>query len=236
MVGEGDLVPQTFSKALKSLGIVPRVEMRIASPGGDCFVGSALFDIATNSGIKFDVRVDGIAASMGSYLAMIGERITMGASAQMMLHDPAANGSGGVDALERTAKLLSAIRDRMARIYAARSGQPEDAVRRMMEAETWMDAAAAVRAGFADAIGEDLRLAAAASKFDLSGYRNPPAPTTPKTMGELSEQFWAGKGKSPAPLAVGDEDVSDLIPAPKSHAEVWANFNRQGRGRMGGVK
>ena len=236
--GRGNLVPGEVSKGIKGLGATKRAELRISSPGGDCFAGSAIFDILKNSGITWRVRVDGLAASMGSYVAMLGSPVVIGASAMMMLHDPAANGAGGVDDLERTAKLLGAVRDRMARVYAAKSGQTEEAVRKIMAAETWFTAEQAVAAGFADEIAGDLKMAA--HTFDLSQFSRAPVQTPPRSMAELAANYWAGRNPKPAPAAPTsetDEDNRDLVPKPKSHEEVWSKWNSNyPRGRQGGVK
>ncbi len=63
----------------------------------------------------------------------------------------------------------------------------------------------------------------------------PPGGLPPKDMDKLSRRYWAKHGKA-KPVAGADEDISDLIPTPKTHEEIWAKWNTQGRGRTGGAK
>ncbi|KQU95201.1 head maturation protease, ClpP-related [Devosia sp. Root105] len=229
--GEGDLTPEAFSRQWKALNNPRRVDLFISSPGGSVFAANAIADIITRSGAEVTVYVDGLAASMASYIAMLGRRIVMGAGAQFMIHNPAASVGGGSADLTRGASLLEAIRKRMVTVYARRSGQSEEVIARMMDAETWMDAETAVRLGFADEIGADLKMAASA--FDLTGrgFRNVPALTTPKSIAELSASYWGERGNAmPAP-SDGEEDVSDLIPPPLTNAEAFAAFHGRFAGR-----
>lgn len=115
----------------------------------------------------------------------------------------------------------------MRRTYAKRSKQSEDTIAAWMKRETWFDANAALQAGLADEIAGDLRMAAAA--FDLSMFEHPPVPAKPKTAQEAAVAYWAGRRGTPAP--VGKDDISDLVPRPKTHEEIWAKFNAEGRGR-----
>ncbi len=229
-IGKGDLTVPAFSRAWRGLGNPAEAEIRISSPGGDCFAGAAIFDIIAGSSTRVTSIVDGIAASMGSYVFMVGHRRIVGAGSQLMIHDPSAAVGGGAEDLKRGAALLESIRRRMAEVYSKRTGLPEDTIRKMMEAETWMDADEAIRLGFAAEKGADLKVAASA--FDLSGrgFRNVPKLGGPKTLGELSAQYWAARGK-PVPHVPENPDVSDLVPTPITQAEAFANFHGKHRGR-----
>lgn len=229
-IGKGDLTVPAFSRAWRGLGNPAEAELRISSPGGDCFAGAAIFDLITGGSTRVTTVVDGIAASMASYLFMAGHRRIIGAGAQLMLHNPSAFVDGGAADLQRGAGLLDSIKKRMASVYSKRSGKPLATVLAWMEAETWFDASAAVSAGLADDIGADLKMAASAG-FDLSalGYKNVPPLSAPRSMNELAQRFWAAKGKGD--IAASPEDVSDLIPEPITQAKAFANFHGKHHGR-----
>ena len=106
-------------------------------------------------------RIDGVAASAASFIAMFADRIVMARGSFLMIHCPWATMAGTADDLESTAGTLRGIERRYCRTYAARSGMPEAEVMRMMKAETWLDAARAVELGFADEIDAALARAAA---------------------------------------------------------------------------
>lgn len=224
-IGRGDLTMEKFSRSWKALGHPSEVEIRISSPGGDCFTGAAIFDLIAGSGTRTTTIVDGIAASMASYLFMLGHLRIIGAGSVLMLHNPSGVIDGGAADMQRGAGLLDSVKKRMAEVYAKRSGKPISEVLAWMSAETWFDAGAAIGAGLADEVGADLKIAASA--FDLvgRGYRNVPALTRPKGIDALAAAYWSSKGKAPAPVPADPEDVSDLVPTPITHAGAFRAFH-----------
>jgi ATP-dependent Clp endopeptidase proteolytic subunit ClpP len=149
---------------------------RINSPGGYVSEGLAIYNLLRASPASIRVEIDGVAASMGSVLAMAGDTIVMPANAVMMIHNPWNMAIGDADDLRKAADELELLRDAIAGIYARRSGQPQDTVVAMMAEETWLSAEEAVELGFADELGEEVR-AAALQRFDLNRYftQVPPA-------------------------------------------------------------
>lgn len=226
--GDGDLTAEAFARQWKALNNPRRVDVFISSPGGSVFAANAIFDIIARSGVEVTVYIDGLAASMASYLAMLGRRIVIGAGAQLMIHNPTVSAGGEAADMARAATLLESIRARMVAVYAKRSGQTEETIKKMMDAETWMDAASAVRLGFADAVGADLKVAATAFDLTGKGFRNVPTLTAPKSMAEVSANYWTSRGKGPV---ADPDDVSDLIPTPITAAKAFANFHGKFAGR-----
>jgi len=230
--GEGDLTPDAFAPKWRALGNPRKVRLDISSPGGSCFAANAIFDIIARSGAEeVTVYIDGLAASMASLVAMLGTRIIIGANALMMVHNPSANIGGGSADLTRGAALLESIRARMVVVYAKRTGLPEDTIAKMMAEETWMDATTAVRLGFADEVGADLKMAASA--FDLTGhgYLHLPARSVPETLQAFADGFWQAKGKGPKPVPVDPADLSDLVPNPVTGRALTKAFHGRHAGR-----
>lgn len=224
--GAGDLTPDAFARTWKALGNPRRVDLFISSPGGDCFAANAIADIIARSGAEITVHIDGLAASMGSYLAMFGKRIIIGAGAQIMIHNPHASIGGGSVDLTRGAHLLESIR--VVEVYAKRTRQSEATIQKMMDAETWMDAAEAIRLGFADEVGPGLKLAASAFDLNGRGYRH-----VPTTIGELANAYWASKGKPATTSAPAGDDASDLVPKSAPGRALTAKFHGKYAGRRG---
>jgi len=161
-----------FMEALRALGDLEGkdADLRINSPGGDCFTGNAIFNMCKATGAKWTVHIDGVAASMASLVATVGAKVNIAANAFIMIHNPAAWMGGEAADLRRTARLLDSIRDGMLEAYVAKSGMTTEEIGEMMDAETWMDAEDAVKFGFADTIVSETKAAAKVrglSTFDL---------------------------------------------------------------------
>ncbi|MFO7856538.1 MAG: Clp protease ClpP [Paracoccaceae bacterium] len=126
------------------------VTVRLNSGRGDPFEGAAIMAALQEHPGRVSVRVEGLAASAASLLAMGADEIVMGPAALLMIHDPSAITLGPADAHRRTAETLDKLADTYATAYARRSGLDPARVRELMAAETWMDGAEAVALGFAD--------------------------------------------------------------------------------------
>lgn len=132
--------------------------LRINSEGGDVFAGMAMYNLIRDSGRTVNVKIDGLAASAASLVAMAGDTVTMGRESLMMIHEPYSFAVGDFREMERTAASLQKVRKQLADAYAERSGasaenpvSPE-AFLEKMTAETWYDPAEAVAEGLADGV------------------------------------------------------------------------------------
>lgn len=146
------------------------LRVRIHSPGGSCLDGQAIFTALSQRG-NVTVHIDGLAASMASVVAMAGDTVQMAGNGLLMVHRVSVGISGDSEDLRRMADLTDKIENQIVRIYAGSTGQSEDRIREMMDAETWLTAKEAKALGFVDEITGDLALA---SQFDLSAFRNAP--------------------------------------------------------------
>jgi ATP-dependent Clp protease, protease subunit len=160
------------------------IRLRINSPGGDMFVGIAIYNMLRTHSARIVVEVDGLAASAASIAAMAGDEIRVNAGAFLMIHNPHVTVFGAeATNLRALAVEMDKFGDGMADIYAARTGKTKAAVLKMMAATTWMGGDEAVKDGFADkAVGTGAS-ASAAARFDLSAFRNVPAALASQTEG-----------------------------------------------------
>lgn len=186
-VGKGGITADAFRKHLHGLGRVAQLDISINSPGGSVFDGFAIFNLLKAHPARKVVRIDGVAASIASYIAMSGDEVVMPENAMMMLHDPSGLVLGGAQRMRGLAEMLDKVKEGMVSAYVARSGKSRAEVAQLMSEETWYSAAEAVAARFADRVEEPVRLAAV---HDLSAYKRPPSP---KTMAELANAFWGRK-------------------------------------------
>ncbi|MGL4296279.1 MAG: head maturation protease, ClpP-related [Aestuariivirga sp.] len=175
-IGWGGVTAADFAKELKAI-TAKTINVRINTPGGDVFDGLAIFNSLKDHGATINVKIDGIAASIGSIIAMAGHTVTMGASAFLMIHNPWAMAIGNAADMREMAATLDKIGGSLAGIYATRPGVTTEQAQAWMDAETWFTAEEAQAAGLADAVqgaGETQARAA----FDLSGYAKVPAALT----------------------------------------------------------
>ncbi|HDQ6902679.1 TPA: Clp protease ClpP, partial [Escherichia coli O22:H16] len=124
----------------------------IHSPGGDIFEGLAIYNALKNHPAKKIVHIEGMAASMASFIAMCGDHIVMPENAMMMIHAPRGVTAGVSGDVRRFADLMDKLGDTMAETYAGRTGRSKQEITAMMEAETWMDGNECKANGFADEV------------------------------------------------------------------------------------
>lgn len=147
------------------------------SPGGEIYEGLGIYaSIRHAPCAKRIVRVDGLAASMGSVIAMAGDEIEMGDGSLMMVHDPMAMVMGNAEEMREVAEVLDKHRDALCSIYTKRSGKSADEIKALMASETWMTGAEAVAAGFATRVGAAPASGVMQARFtDRGRYRLPAA-------------------------------------------------------------
>ena len=141
-------------------GISGDIHVRINSPGGDVFDGTAIYNALISHKGRVRTTVDGIAASMASVIAMAGETLTMPENAMMMIHDPWTMAVGNAAELRKTAEVLDKSKLGLVAAYQAKTGLPSDEISAIMAEETWFTGAEAVERGFADNLGEAVQIAA----------------------------------------------------------------------------
>ncbi len=142
---------QDFAKDLAQVK-APNLTLRINSPGGDVFDGIAIKNLLADHPARITVKVDALAASIASVIAMAGDEIIMGPNSQMMIHDASGVCMGDATDMLDMAALLDMISDNIADVYAQRTSGDAKAWRKTMKNETWYTAEEAVAAGLADSV------------------------------------------------------------------------------------
>ena len=134
------------------------ISVWINSPGGDVFAASQIYAMLKEHKGNVKVKVDGVAASAASVIAMAGASVEMAPTACLMIHNPATVIFGEVSDLEQGIELLSEVKEAIINAYEKKTKLPRDTISKLMDAETWMNANKAVELGFADKVlysGED---------------------------------------------------------------------------------
>ncbi|QIX48930.1 MULTISPECIES: head maturation protease, ClpP-related [Rhodococcus] len=179
-----DTDAQTIATQIKELD-TDEIVVRINSPGGDAFDGIAIMNALRAHSAKVTVRIDGLAASAASVIAMAGDEIVMGEGSQMMIHEAWLYTSGTADYLRSEADRLDKMTDSITSLYARRAGGDFEEWRDLVAAETWFTADEAVAAGLADKVSDstpdsgELSAAFNLSQFRFAGREHAPAPRIP---------------------------------------------------------
>ena len=127
------------------------------SPGGDCIAASQIYSMLMDYPHNVTVKIDGIAASAASVIAMAGTKVLMAPTALMMVHNPLTIAIGDTDEMQKAISMLDEVKESIINAYEIKTGQSRAKISHMMDGETYMNANKAVELGFADGILEDAK-------------------------------------------------------------------------------
>ena len=125
------------------------------SPGGDCIAASQIYAMLMDYPHNVTVKIDGIAASAASVIAMAGTKVLMAPTALMMVHNPLTIAIGDTDEMQKAISMLDEVKESIINAYQVKTNQSRAKISHWMDAETWMNANKAIELGFADGVLED---------------------------------------------------------------------------------
>lgn len=211
---------EDFAKDLAKVK-AKRITLRINSPGGSVFEGLAIYNSLRQHPAKVTTRVEGLAASAASFIAMAGDTVQVCRGSMMMIHDAMGIGVGNAAEMRDLADLLDKASANIADLYAARCGGGVDQWRDAMKAETWYTAREAVEAGLADEMLGD-------APDDDGGVQN--------RVHDLSVFAHHGRTDAPAPWipgrSGGPRHPTDRVHAPTASAVDYEQIAEALRGAM----
>ncbi|WP_445363909.1 ClpP-like prohead protease/major capsid protein fusion protein [Microbulbifer sp. ANSA003] len=173
-IGYWDMTAKDFARDLKALGDVSKINLHINCPGGDVFDGTAIYNLLKDHKAEVETWIEGIAASMGSVIALAGDTVHIAENAYYMVHNPSAGVRGDEHALEKTKSLLAKVKATMKSLYSSRSGMSDEDISQVMDDETWYTGTEAVEAGFATDTTAAIEMAASFSADHLNQFKNTP--------------------------------------------------------------
>ena len=147
---DDDVTPAAF-KADLFAGKGP-VTIWINSPGGDCVAAAQIYNMLMDYPGDVTVKIDGIAASAASVIAMAGTRVQMSPVSLMMIHNPLTVAMGDSEEMRKAIQLLDEVKESILNAYEIKTGLSRTNLSHLMDAETWMNAKKAVELGFCDEI------------------------------------------------------------------------------------
>jgi ATP-dependent Clp protease protease subunit len=149
---DDDVTPQLFKEELNAGE--GDIVVWINSPGGDCVAAAQIYNMLMDYKGNVTVKIDGIAASAASVIAMAGTKVLMSPVSMMMIHNPATIAMGDHTEMEKAIAMLDEVKNSIINAYQAKTGLSKQKLSQLMEDETWMNAKRAVELHFADSIIE----------------------------------------------------------------------------------
>ena len=147
---DDEVTPAAFKAELTS-GSGP-ITVWINSPGGDCVAAAQIYNMLMDYPADVTVRIDGIAASAASVIAMAGTKVQMSPVSVMMIHNPLTVAMGDSDEMRRAIQLLDEVKESIINAYEIKTGLSRAKLSHLMDGETWMNAKRALELGFCDEI------------------------------------------------------------------------------------
>ena len=175
---DDDVTPALFKEELESGS--GNITVWINSPGGDCVAAAQIYNMLMDYKGNVTVKIDGIAASAASVIAMAGTKVLMSPVSMLMVHNPATIAFGDTTEMQKAINMLSEVKESIMNAYEIKTGMSRTKISHLMDAETWMDAHKAVELGFADDIlkredadeAEDIGIPAVSMMYSRAAVTN----------------------------------------------------------------
>jgi len=152
---DDEITPRMFKDELMSGD--SDIVVWINSPGGDCVAASQIYAMLMDYPHDVIIKIDGIAASAASVIAMAGTQVLMAPTALMMIHNPLTVAIGDTEEMQKAIAMLDEVKESIINAYEIKTGQSRAKISHLMDGETYMNANKAVELGFADGILEDAK-------------------------------------------------------------------------------
>lgn len=178
-IGVHGITAKSFLQDLKDLG-GKDITLHINSTGGDVFEGQAIYTALKNYTGKVTAKIEGLAASMATVIALAADTIEMTSNSLFMIHSPMSNVFGNKSQMRKQINALEKVEATMLKVYSKRTGLDEEKISYMLDSETWLSADEAKEMGFVDAVSGKVEIVA---KYDITGFEKKTAEEILTTFG-----------------------------------------------------
>lgn len=213
-IGGWGISARRFTEDLISLGNLSHINLHIHSPGGEVFDGIAIYNQLKNHSATITVYIDGLAASMASVIAMVGDTVIMPKNAMMMIHKPWGVSWGDANDMREYADLLDKLENVLIPAYVAKTGKTTEEITAMLEQETWLDGDECVEHGFADKVIEPVKAMASLTSKRIEEFSSMPSAIknqiTPKNTTKPTQQPQPNSSSEPQPSATYADEQTRL--------------------------
>lgn len=129
-----DVTPKMFRDELNRYD--GDITVWINSPGGDCFAASEIYTALKEHNGKITVKINGIAASAASVIAMAGDMVEMSPTSMIMIHNPSMMLYGQASELEQGIDFLNEVKESIINAYQIKTGLSRSKLSHLMDGET----------------------------------------------------------------------------------------------------
>ncbi len=168
---------QSFKKELDDLGEILDLNIYMNTPGGELFVATTICSMLQrlkDAGTKIHTYVDGLCASAGTLILMMGDDVNIYENSVVMIHKPISGCYGNTIDFQKCIDLLNTIENStMIPLYMKKAKLTEDEIRDLINAETWMGAKETEECFNVNLINEQKQVAACVSNI-FNNYKNVP--------------------------------------------------------------
>ena len=147
---DDDVTPKIFKDELMGGG--GDITVWINSPGGDCVAAAQIYNMLMEYKGNVTVKIDGLAASAASVIAMAGSKVLMSPVSMLMIHNPSTVAFGDKGEFQKAIDMLNEVKESIINAYEIKTGLSRVQISHLMDDESWMNANKAVELGFADGI------------------------------------------------------------------------------------
>lgn len=145
-----EVTPRLFKSELESSK--GDITVWINSPGGDVFAAAQIYNMLMDYQGNVTVKIDGLAASAASVIAMAGTEVYMSPVAMMMIHNPMTVAIGDTKEMQKAIDMLSEVKESIINAYEIKTGLTRAKISHLMDAESWFNSKKAIELGFANKI------------------------------------------------------------------------------------
>lgn len=145
-----EVTPEQFRKELNAGS--GNIMVCINSPGGDVFAAAQIYNMLMEYKGDVTVKVDALAASAASVIAMAGTTVLMSPVAMMMIHNPMTIAIGDSKEMQKAMGMLDEVKESIMNAYEIKTGLSRTRISHLMDTESWFNAGKAVELGFADGV------------------------------------------------------------------------------------
>lgn len=224
-IGYWGVSARQFASTLKALGELDHINLHIHSPGGDVFDGIAIYNLLNSHPASKTVYIDGLAASMASVIAMVGNPIIMPENAMMMIHKPWGITGGDADDMRDYADLLDKVETVLIPAYAKKTGKTTDELADMLSAETWLSGRECVEHGFADQLTTSVQAMACIHSKRIEDFDSMP--------NSLKNMIIAPKAQAPVSTP---QAAPTAAPVTVDENAIRAQAREEQKQRINGIK